>query len=159
MFPTETEADIAGLEPLLDFVNKALAGDLCKETVEFMTSSSLVALYKPDGEGGFKTADGNLDIRPIAIPETLYRIVSLCALESVKDEAISYLLKVQQFGVSVPCGAEAIVNAVRLYLDQVYDDESAADTDGQDAPLLQCICNLDCASAAGTSFKAREQLH
>jgi hypothetical protein len=77
MFPTKTDADIAGLDPLLAFVNKALAGDLCDATVDFLTVSTLVALYKPDGEGGLKKVDGKLDVRPIAMPETLYRIASL----------------------------------------------------------------------------------
>ena len=143
MFPFSTEADIAGLEPLLAFVNKALAGDLCEAAVDFLTASTLVALYKPDGEGGFKQCvDGQLDVRPIAIPETLYRIVALCALESVKDVAVQHLLKSQQFGVSVPCGAEAIVNAVRLYLDQV-DDDPAADPAETAEPLLRCLLKLD----------------
>ena len=74
----------------------------------------------------------------------LYRIVALCGLELVKDPAVDYLVKMQQLGVSVPCGAEAIATAVRLYLDEVYagdDAEEAAKS------LLRCVVKCDMTNA------------
>jgi hypothetical protein len=54
--------------------------------IDWLCASKLVVLLKPDGAGGFKKrACGALDLRPIAIPESLYRLVSLCALAEVKQ--------------------------------------------------------------------------
>ena len=50
---------------------------------------------------------------------------------------------VNVYNASVPCGAEAIVNAVRLYLDQVDDDDSAADPAEMAEPLLRCLIKTD----------------
>ena len=78
------------------------------------------------------------------MPETLYRIAALCGLELVKDTAVRHLVDMQQLGVSVPCGAEAIATAVRLYLDKVY-----AGGDGEEAaePLLRCVVKADMRNA------------
>ena len=144
LFDTESEAGRLAMQPLLRFVNAALAGKLNTVAVDYLTASTLVALYKPDGEGGLKMVDGLPDIRPIAVPETLYRIAALCGLELVKDTAVRHLVDMQQLGVSVPCGAEAIATAVRLYLDKVY-----AGGDGEEAaePLLRCVVKADMSNA------------
>ena len=71
-FPTEKDGDLAALDPLLTFVNRALTGEVDEVTADWLCASKLVALLKPDGAGGFKKrTDGRLDLRPIAIPETL----------------------------------------------------------------------------------------
>jgi hypothetical protein len=129
MFPVSTDADVPVLAPLLDFVNKALAGDLCEAAVDFLTSSTLVALYKPDGEGGFKMVDGPIrhsallpgpgDTVPHCVPVRLGGCEGRCCPSSSQDDGSSSVS-------ACPCGAEAVVNAVRLYLDQVYDVEPAA---------------------------------
>ena len=72
----------------------------------------------------------------------------------MKDVAVQHLLKWQQFGVSVPCGAEAIVNAVRLYLDQV-DDDPAADPAEMAEPLLRCLLKTDMRNAFGCISRSR----
>jgi len=84
LFPTDTDAELAALDPLVLFVNKVLAGDVCEGTADWLFASKLVTLLKPDGAGGFKKLAGRFaglfDLRPIAIPETLYRLVALCGL-------------------------------------------------------------------------------
>ena len=104
LFPVDTEPEQEALGPLLRFVNKALAADMDEETADWLCASVLVALYKPDGEGGLKrraSDDGLLDVRPIAIPETLYRLVALCGLHMCKVDITAKLTEIKQLGVDV----------------------------------------------------------
>jgi len=129
LFPTRTDADKAALDPLLAFVNCVLTGKIGKTTTDWLLASKLVALLKPDGEGGFKMKNGLLDLRPIAMPETLYRLVALCALAAEKLAITEVLTKVQQLCVGVPSACEGIASAVRLYLDEL-EMPSAEDAPG-----------------------------
>ncbi len=132
LFPVDTEPEQEALGPLLRFVNKALAADMDEETADWLCASVLVALYKPDGEGGLKrrASDGLLDVRPIAIPETLYRLVALCGLHMCKADITAKLTEIKQLGVGVSSGCEAIAAAVRLHIDEVLaggDEVESAD--------------------------------
>jgi len=146
LFPAETDGDMAALDPLLTFVDTVLRGDVDKETADWLCASKLVVLLKPDGVGGFKKrANGLLDLRPIAMPETLYRLVALGALaESVKTVRAE-LVRVQQLCVGVSSACEGIATAVRLYLSELEaaEDESSL-------RLFRAILSTDCSNAFNT---------
>jgi hypothetical protein len=106
LLPTESDGDLAALDPLLAFVNQVLAGKVDEETADWLCASKLVVLLKPDGKGGFKRrACGVLDLRPIAMPEALYRLVALCGLEEVLRTVTDKLPRAQQLcvGISSTC--------------------------------------------------------
>jgi hypothetical protein len=131
LFPTASDADSDSLGNLLAFVNTVLAGNVPEATAEWLCASNLVALYKLDPAGNLKRrqADGRPDIRPIAVPETLYRICALCALRVLKPKIKELLASAQQLGVGVPAACESIATLVRLYLE---------DPDADDAYVLLC---------------------
>ena len=83
--------------------NKMLRGDLPKDVLPIMYGASLIAFSKPNG-----------GIRPIAIGNTLRRLVAKAAAYTLKDTLKAKLFPFQ-LGVSVSGGAEAIVHSVRSY--------------------------------------------
>ena len=112
LFPRDA-AD-ADVEPLLTVVNMALAGAIGEGAADYLAASSLTALIKKDENGVIKlTDDLKPSLRPLAMPETLNRLVGLCALITLQPEITNILLKVQQVGVGVPGACEAIAEAVR----------------------------------------------
>ena len=60
---------------------------------DFLMASVLIPVAKPDG-----------GVRPIAIPECLYKLASLYTLQQVRD-ALPAIFEPIQFGVGVPGGA------------------------------------------------------
>ena len=92
------------LDILADFVYVMLKGQMPPDLCPLVASTSLVGIPKPAG--------GN---RPIAVGLTLRRLAGKVALYLVSEETTAYL-QPQQLGVGVPRGAEAIVNAVHLYV-------------------------------------------
>lgn len=109
----------------------------------------LAALYKPDGAGGLKrreggATDGKLDVRPIAMPETLFRITALCGLAACKKDIVAELTKHQQMSVGVSSAAEGIITAVRLYMEEVL---SGGDVEEAAEPLLRALLNADASNA------------
>ena len=148
LFPVETDADVQALTPLLAFVNKVLTGDVDEETAEFLAGATLAALYKSDGAGGLKRRpDGKLDVRPIAIPETLYRVIALCGLAACHADLVAVLTASLQLSVGVSSACEGIVAAARLYMEEVLDGNDAAESA---EPLLRACCNLDASNAFNT---------
>ena len=137
LFPTDTDAELAALDPLVLFVNKVLAGDVCEGTADWLFASKLVTLLKHDGAGGFKKLAGRFaglfDLRPIAIPETLYRLVALCGLALNKTRICAALTSFQQLCVGVPSACEGITAAVRLYLEQVSEGGASDDEAGENS--------------------------
>lgn len=129
LFPPDTTSD-EELLPLVQFVNCVLAGAVDDGACDFLSASSLSALIKTDAAGQRKWFDEErklVDLRPLAVPETLWRLISLCALQLVRQSAAKHLAAAQQLGVGVPGACEGIAEAVRLYL----LDPLAADADGQ----------------------------
>ena len=70
----------------------------------------LLAIQKPDAAG----------IRPIAIGETLARLVGRAMVVQLRD-ALQHLLMPLQFGIAVPGGTEAVVLGIRADL-QAHPD-------------------------------------
>jgi hypothetical protein len=126
LFPTSSEEDTENLVHLLAFVNAVLAGNVTEATMDWLGASNLVALYKLDPAGNLKRrcVDGRPDIRPIAVPETLYRICALCALRALKGKIVGLLRETQQLGVGVPAACESIATLVRLYLEDPEADDA-----------------------------------
>ena len=148
LFPVDTEAERAALGPLLKFVNMVLAAKVDEATADWLCASVLVTLYKPDGEGGLKRRDdGELDVRPIAIPETLYSLVALCGLHLCKDAIAAKLASIKQLGVGVSSGPEAIATAARLFVNEVAN---GADNDEASDRLINVVLACDASNAFNT---------
>jgi hypothetical protein len=140
LFPVDTEPQQAALTPLLTFINMALAARMDEETADWLCASALVTLYKPDGEGGLKRRpDGLLDVRPIAIPETLYRLIALCGLQMCKGAISAKLTAMQQLGVGVSSGTEAIATALRLFMDEVTAGEDEFEATERLVSVALCV--------------------
>jgi hypothetical protein len=153
LLPTETDGDLAALDPLLVFVNQVLTGEVDDETADWLCASKLVVLLKPDGAGGFKKrACGALDLRPIAMPESLYRLVSLCALAEVKQTVTDALARVQQLCVGVSSACEGIAAAVRLYLTELEAPD--ADIEGAAWRTWRAVLSVDASNAFNTVSRA-----
>lgn len=139
LFPSEMDAEVEALAPLLSFVNKVLAAEVDEETADFLASATLAALYKSDGAGGLKTRpEGKQDVRPIAMPETLYRLAALCGLAASKAEIVTALTARLQMCVGVPSACEGIATAVRLYLEEMLD---GGDVEAAAEPLIRAVIN------------------
>ena len=126
-FPKGSAAGPSGLRPqhLLDalsvqqffdvptnlqaLVNKMLSGTVPDTVMPYLAGANLLAYRKPGG-----------GVRPIAVGETLRRLVSKCAVASVKDEARGFFAPTQ-VGVAVPGGVEAAVLAVSTALTENPD--------------------------------------
>jgi len=148
LFPAETDAEVEALAPLLSFVNKVLAAEVDEETADFLAGATLAALYKSDGAGGLKVRpDGRLDVRPIAMPETLYRVTALCGLAACKVDIVTALTARMQLSVGVPSACEGIATAVRLYLEEVLD---GGDVESAAEPLIRAVINADASNAFNT---------
>lgn len=84
--------------------NIILAGKVCAEIAEYFYGATLCALTKIDG-----------GIRPIAVDNTFRRLAAKLGCNSVRDY-ISNLFKPVQIGFGVKGGCEAILHAVRTFL-------------------------------------------
>ena len=91
---------------LTRYINEGLAGKFHLDIMSHLSSANLTALRKPD----------SLDLRPIAVGLLFRRLICKVAAR----EAIVHtrtLFEASQFGVGVENGAEAIVHALRRYID------------------------------------------
>jgi len=104
------------LETLTDLVNMLAAGEGVGEVKPFLAGGSLTPLRKDD--------DG---VRPIALGETLRRLVAQCLIrnEAVGPTLGMYFLPTQ-VGVGVPGGAEATVHAVKALVAELGDNPDKA---------------------------------
>ena len=84
-------------------VNALVAGEAPSDTPT-VTNARLVALIKKSG-----------DLRPIAVSETLRRLVAKCCCHKVKEKAVG-LLAPHALGTGVPGGVEAVVHSTRAVL-------------------------------------------
>ena len=139
---------------MLSCINKILRAELDDETADWLAGATLVALYKPDGAGGLKTRVSAalrrevLDIRPIAPPETLYRVAALCGLAANKGAITTALVATQQLSVGVPSATEGIAAAVRLYLQEAC--APGGDVAAAGERLVKCCISLDSTNAFNT---------
>lgn len=92
------------LSELTKFSNLCLAGGVPEAIRPFFFGASLCALRKKDG-----------GIRPIAVGNTLRRLVAKAAVRRVSQEAAA-MLKPTQLGFGVQQGCEAAAHAARVYI-------------------------------------------
>ena len=90
-------------DQLRNLVNLLARGQAPSSVAELFAGASLVALAKKDG-----------GLRPVAVGETLRRLVGKCLCAEVKEAARARLLPLQ-IGVAVPGGVEAAVHASRQW--------------------------------------------
>ena len=91
------------LTHLTAVVHLLAAGQVPSNLAPHLAGATLHALPK-----------GDADVRPIAVGETLRRLVAKCLCHTVKDLARDYLHPLQ-VGVSVPMGAEAAIHTARQW--------------------------------------------
>ena len=91
------------LTHLTAVVHLLAAGQVPLDLAPHLAGATLHALPK-----------GDADVRPIAVGETLRRLVAKCLCHTVKDLARDYLHPLQ-VGVSVPLGAEAAIHTARQW--------------------------------------------
>ncbi|KAL0213617.1 hypothetical protein P9112_005801 [Eukaryota sp. TZLM1-RC] len=94
----------AYFDDMLWYISKVLHNGPQDESqevlVEVLLNSRLVPIPKNDGHS----------VRPIAVGELFYRIYAKAILRKVDPERLAMN---GQFGVKIPCGAEAIIHSVR----------------------------------------------
>jgi len=81
------------------------------------------------------------------IPESLYRLIALCGLFMCKAAISAKLTAMQQLGVGVSSGSEAIATAVRLHIDEILG--GADEVDASDR-LISVVLKLDATNAFNT---------
>ena len=91
----------ATLGQLTRLVNLMAAGRMPEAVAPYFCGANLFAAKKKDG-----------GLRPVAVGETLRRLVAKCLAFKVAEEAAAFLTPLQ-FGVGVQGGCEAIVHAAR----------------------------------------------
>jgi hypothetical protein len=95
------------LKALTKLTNHLVAGLAPREVAPYIAGAPLMALNKPDG-----------GLRPIAIGETIRRLVSKCCCDSTADEA-KLVFGALQVGVSTQGGGEAAIHAVRRLVEEI----------------------------------------
>jgi len=103
-------ASAAALKALTKLSNHMVAGLAPREVAPFLAGAPLMALNKPGG-----------GLRPIAIGETLRRLVSKCCCEATADDA-KKIFGSLQVGVSTQGGGEAAIHAVRKLMEELGDN-------------------------------------
>ena len=101
------------LDALEEFVSAALVGDLPPEAAEFICGARLIALRKP----GSNTA-----VRPIAVGETLRRIVGKYVMRSAAVRTAVEGMLPQQCGVLVRGACEAVGMGLQSWVRQRESD-------------------------------------
>jgi hypothetical protein len=94
------------LSQLTRVVNLLVAGQVPGDVMTAMASAPLYALAKKGG-----------GIRPIAVGETLRRLVSKCCCQRSKASAAEFLSPLQ-VGVGIPGGCEAVIHSVSTALER-----------------------------------------
>ena len=107
--PNKAVGDEA-LGSLTKLTNHMVAGLAPRELAPFIAGAPLMALLKQGG-----------GLRPIAIGETIRRLVSKCCCEATTEDA-KVIFGPLQVGVATQGGAEASVHAVRKLAQEFGDD-------------------------------------
>ena len=100
----------AALSSLTDLTNHMVAGLAPRELSPFIAGAPLIALVKQGG-----------GLRPIAIGETIRRLVSKCCCEATTEDA-KIIFGSLQVGVATEGGAEASVHAARKLAKEFGED-------------------------------------
>ena len=95
------------LQALTKLTNHLVAGLAPTELAPYIAGAPLMALNKPDG-----------GLRPIAIGETIRRLVSKCCCEATSEDA-KRIFGSLQVGVATQGGGEAAIHAVRRLADEL----------------------------------------
>ena len=104
---TSASAELGGrvlLRSLANFANLVLRDEVTQSVKPIFFGANLIPLRKKDG-----------GIRPIAVGQTLRRLVAKCISSRVMHSIGSELAPLQ-LGCGVPLGCEAAAHATRLYL-------------------------------------------
>ena len=107
---TSESAERGGRElirALSSFIFHILEGNISVTVQPFFFGATLIALRKKEG-----------GIRPIAVDQTLRRLVAKCAGFRIV-ESMGASLAPQQLGYGIPLGCEAAAHAARRYLDSM----------------------------------------
>ena len=137
------DSGIQLLSSITRLSNKMLKGDVPHEILPVLYGASLIAFSKPNG-----------GVRPIAVGNTLGRLVAKAAAFTLKAELKPKLFP-HQLGVSVSGGAEAIVHSGRSFCNSnistpeptaflKIDFENAFNTIRRDAFLRTIQKELSC---------------
>ena len=128
------------LQSLRAVINLLAAGRAPPEVSTFLASGSLTALNK-------SKPGSPLDVRPIAVGESLRRLTSKCLCAVVKGKAAEFF-KPHQFGVACSNGAEKIAHGLRACVNKYWLDDdfvplkvnmkNAFDMVSQEAILSEC---------------------
>ena len=111
---SEVPQQIHILQPLRGVINLLAAGRAPPEVSTFLAGGSLTALNKSKSGSIF-------DIRPIAVGESLRRLVGKCLCAAVKTKAAEFF-KPFQFGVACSFGAEKIAHGLRACIENHWLD-------------------------------------
>ena len=103
------------LQSLRAIINLLAAGSAPSEVSTFLAGGSLTALNK-------SKSGSPLDIRPIAVGESLRRLTSKCLCVVEKGKAAEFL-EPHQFGVACSNGAEKITHGLRACVNKYWLDD------------------------------------
>ena len=103
------------------FITHILEGRTSTFVRQVFFGANLIALRKKEG-----------GVRPIAIGQTLRRLVAKCAGSRVVG-AISTTLAPQQLGYGIPLGSEAAARAARCYLENMSPGQAVIKLDFKNA--------------------------
>lgn len=98
------------LDALVPVLGRIAAGRVPAEVRPYLFGARLVALSKVGG-----------GVRPVAVGETLRRVAAKLLMSEVGKEAASLLIRDGQVGVAVESGADAMIHAVRRFIDAGLD--------------------------------------
>jgi hypothetical protein len=113
--------DEACLEHLAVLIRDIINGLLPNAAREYIMASVLIPVSKPDG-----------GVRPIAVPESLYKLSALYSLELVRGSLPSIFEPIQ-FGVGVPGGAERALHTLQAGIECLGEDVVVLKTDFRNA--------------------------
>eukprot|EP00731_Ephydatia_muelleri_P004035 Em0002g211a len=112
---TEVPMQSSICSSLRSIVNLLATGSVSNVVSKFLAGGNLTALTK-DKPGS------PLDIRPIAVRETLRRLVGKCQCQITKGKASDYFSP-HQFGVACPSGAEKIVHGLGSCIEEHQNEQ------------------------------------
>lgn len=113
------------MNALVGFTTLVLEGKTPESIQPFLFGASLTALNKKDG-----------GLRPIAVGNTLRRLVAKCACSQARD-LTSEVLPPHQLGFGVAQGAECAVHAARIFTNNLTPHQALVKVDFRNA--FNCI--------------------
>ncbi len=118
-----TQVQIGGLvlNSLAAYAGLFTSGKFPTSVAPFYGGARLIPLIKKDG-----------GVRPMAVGETLRRLVCKLTLKIVKEDVPPMLLPFQ-LGVGTPLGSEAVIHSISEAISNLKDDEAILQVDFQNA--------------------------